>query len=151
MKSLVIYDSVFGNTEKVAIAIGSVLKAKVVNVKDVKLGDLDGIEVLVVGSPTRAFSPTPAIKKFLKSIPAGKLEGVKVAAFDTRARVEKAPKFLKFLAGIFGYAAEPIVKIMAKKGGKSIVEPTGFFVMDTEGPLEDGELRRAEEWARNIN
>lgn len=147
MKTLVIYDSYFGNTEKIANAIGKELKGRVVKVSDIKPSDYDGLDVLVVGSPTRAFNPTPAITNFIKSLD---LDGIKVAAFDTRMDVSKAPGILKFLAGIFGYAAEPMNKKLIRNGGKEIVEPIGFMVEDTEGPLEEGELERAKKWAQKI-
>jgi hypothetical protein len=105
--------------------------------------------VLIVGSPTRAFSATPAIKKLVGSIPGGGLSGVKVAAFDTRfSPADTNSRILRFLVKLFGYAAEPIAKRLQKKGGQPAVAPGGFFVRDTEGPLKEGELERAAAWAR---
>jgi hypothetical protein len=80
------------------------------------------------------------------------LEGVKVAAFDTRyreAEIEKV-RILAFLVKIFGYAAKPIADRLEKKGGELAVPPEGFYVTDTEGPLFEGELERAADWARQI-
>ena len=112
---------------------------------------LKDVELLVVGSPTRAFSPTPAIKTFVKSLPGRSLEGVKVSAFDTRMKIdEKTPGILRFFAGIFGFAAKPILDGLVKKGGNQVVPAEGFFVIDSEGPLADGELERAAEWAKKI-
>ena len=72
-----------------------------------------------------------------------------MAAFDTRAIVEEIDnKILTFMVSIFGYAAKPITDAMAKKGGTPVLEPEGFFVKDSEGPLKDGELRRAKEWGQ---
>ena len=51
---------------------------------------------------------------------------------------------------LFGYAAEPIAKALVKAGGQQVAAPEGFFVTDSEGPLKDGELERAEAWARGI-
>ena len=51
---------------------------------------------------------------------------------------------------IFGYAAKPIADRLEKKGGQLAVPPEGFYVTDTEGPLVEGELERAAEWARKI-
>ena len=155
MKALVIYDSFFGNTEKVANAIGSALgNPKDVTVRRVSESNLDqlkGVELLIVGSPTRAFSPTPAIKSFVKSLPGGSLEGVKVSAFDTRMNIdEKTPGILRFFAGIFGYADKPILNGLVKKGGKQVLPSEGFFVIGSEGPLADGELERAADWAIKI-
>jgi hypothetical protein len=121
-------------------------------VSDVTAADLKGLSLLVVGSPTRAFSPTPAAKKLLSSLPKGALDGTAVAAFDTRMQVNdpKAPGILRFMAGIFGYAAEPLARLLMGKGGKQAAPPTGFFVLESEGPLTAGELERAAGWARQV-
>ncbi len=67
MKSLVIYDSVYGNTEKIAQAIGKTLKGNAISIKQVKPEDLKGIDLLLVGSPTQAFNMLPAMKKLAES------------------------------------------------------------------------------------
>jgi flavodoxin I len=51
---------------------------------------------------------------------------------------------------IFGYAAQPITDRLEKKGGELVVPAEGFYVADTEGPLLEGELERAAEWAKEI-
>ena len=155
MKVLVVYDSVFGNTEKVAQEMGAALSSqsevKTLRVGDVKPDNLTGLDGLIVGSPTRAFSPTPAIKKWLGSIPSKGLQGVKVAAFDTRFNVEDAPsKVLKGMVKVFGYAAKPIGDRLVKKGGDLSLSLEGFFVLDSEGPLKEGELERAAVWAQQL-
>ena len=153
MKILVVYDSYFGNTEKVAQAIGVALgdDVAVKRPRDVEAGELSELDVLIVGSPTRAFSPSDAIKDFLKTIPSGALKGVKVAAFDTRiAKEDTENPVLRFMINIFGYAAKPIGENLVRKGGEPLGEPAGFFVLDTEGPLRDGELERAAGWAKSL-
>jgi flavodoxin len=155
MKALVVYDSVFGNTEKVAQAMGKALgeraEAQVLRVGDVKAEHLAGLDALLVGSPTRAFSPTPAITSWLRGLPRDSLRGVQVAAFDTRFDENNADSaILRFLVRIFGYAAEPIGKRLARKGGELAMPPEGFFVGGTEGPLDEGELERAAAWARGM-
>jgi flavodoxin len=157
MKALVVYDSFFGNTEKIAQAmgdaIGSHMDAEVRRVGDVRPEQLMGSTLLIVGSPTRGFRPSPAISKLLKSIPKNGLNGVRVAAFDTRFtwdKIESSAPILAPLVRIFGYAAKPIADRLGKKGGELIMPPEGFFVEDTEGPLKVGELERAADWARQI-
>ena len=156
MKAMVVYDSAFGNTEKVAQAIGQALGSQgdieVVRVGNVKPEQMAGLTLLIVGSPTQKFRPLGTITGFLKGIPDGKLKGVKVAAFDTRATegaIEKV-RILAFFVKIFGYAAKPIADRLVKKGGDPAVPPEGFYVADTEGPLLEGELERAADWARRI-
>jgi flavodoxin I len=149
MKSLVIYDSYFGNTEKIAQTVATQLNTKAINIQEFKNSQLEDIDLLIVGSPTRAFSPSVNIKNFLNTLP--QLEGIKVGAFDTRLEAEKAPsKILRFLVKIFGYAAKPILKKLESKGGEKILEPIGFYVEDTEGPLREGEVDRAKEWVEGI-
>ena len=168
MKALVVYGSVYGNTEKIARSIAGAISPAIasgvslgVNVGNevelqgvmetdpTSLGELD---LLIVGSPTQQFKPIAPVSSFLKRIPAGSLKGVKVAAFDTRItqtmidQSDPLPIFVK----IFGYAAAPILSALEKKGGKRIAEPMGFFVEDTEGPLQEGELERAASWGEEV-
>ena len=157
MKALVIYDSFFGNTEQIAQAIGNALGSpedvEILRVGNVKPEQLTGVTLLIVGSPTRGFRPTPAISNLLKSIPKNDLKSVKVAAFDTRFtmdEIESSVFILPILVNIFGYAAKPISDGLEKKGGELIIPPEGFFVEGTEGPLKEGELERAADWAKQI-
>jgi flavodoxin len=155
MKVLVIYDSVFGNTEKIAQAIGAALvplgKVDVIRVADLQPAQLEGVELLTVGSPTRGFRPTDAIKSFLGSLPAGKLAGVKVAAFDTRIPTDniKSP-ILRTFVKWGGYADKIIAEALVKRGGSLLVPSKGFFVKESEGPLLEGELERAASWAKQV-
>jgi flavodoxin len=159
MKAMIVYDSFFGNTEKIAQAIaqaigkalGSPEEVEALRVGQVSPGRWAGMTLLIVGSPTRAFSATPATRKFLGSIPKGGLQGIKVAAFDTRIAVEDVDsRILPPLVKLFGYAAEPIAKRLLKKGGELALPAEGFFVEGSEGPLKEGELERAADWARQI-
>ena len=88
MKTLVIYDSQFGNTAKIAHAIGEALRAygdvAVLRVSEVRPEHWAGAGLVVVGSPTQRFRPLPSITQLLAGIPPRGLAGVKVAAFDTR-------------------------------------------------------------------
>jgi len=155
MKVLIIYDSVFGNTEKIAQAISSSFGSKenveTLRISDVKSEKLIGLNLLIVGSPTRAFRPTKAITNFLKKIPSNDLKGVKVAAFDTRiSTADMNSRLLNILVKLFGYAAKPIADKLEKKGGSLIIPPEGFLVKESEGPLKDGQRERAADWAKLI-
>ncbi len=155
MRCIVIYDSFFGNTQQIAEAIGDSIKTKydvrIIKVDNIKADDLDDTELLIAGSPTRAFKATKAVMNFIAGIPAGGLKNVKTASFDTRIDVKETNSgVLNFLVKIFGYAAEPIEVKLKKKGGEPLISPEGFFVKDSKGPLKDGELKRAAEWAKRI-
>jgi flavodoxin len=154
MKALVVYDSFFGNTEQIAQAIGKALgsspEVEVVRVTAVKPEQLSGLQWLIVGSPTRGFNPSPLIKAFLAGIPADGLRGIKVAAFDTRFPASRVPGFLRLLFKALGFADKHIVAGLTKKGGELAAPPGWFYVLDTEGPLVEGELDRAADWARRL-
>ena len=155
MKAIVIYDSQFGNTEKVALAIRDVLsdaaETRLMRASSVAPRDLMAADLLVVGSPTQRFHATEPVERFLKG---ASLRGVRAAAFDTRfdmAEVDsRALKLAVKVAGDSAYAAPRIAGVLEKAGATMVVAPEGFIVTDTEGPLRDGELARAAEWARGI-
>jgi flavodoxin len=155
MEAVILYDSFFGNTEKIANAIGESLRpaysVKSFRPKDASYEEIRKADLLVVGSPTRGFRPTEELKLFLVSLPAQSLAGKKVAAFDTRMAVREVNNLiLTVMVKIFGYAAEPIAHMLKKCGGQLVVSPEGFFVKASEGPLKDGELERAARWGRTL-
>jgi flavodoxin len=155
MKILVVYDSIFGNTEQIARsickAIGSQKGVSILRVGEAKSEALAGLDLLIVGSPTRAFRPTPGIQNLLRKIPWNDLKGVKVAAFDTGIPSEDIQSPIgRFFVNAFGYAAKPVADKLVRKGGELVIPPEGFHVKGTEGPLKEGETERAADWARRI-
>jgi flavodoxin len=150
MKRLVIYDSQYGNTEKVAQEIAKSLSAKAVPFSDVKSSDMNGLDLLVVGSPTQGGRATPALNQFLIDLPSKSLINVKVAVFDTRFQEKDLNFALKLLVRTIDYAAPKMAKILLSKGGNLIVPPEGFIVKGKRGPLKLGEIERASTWLENI-
>jgi flavodoxin len=151
MKALIVYDSVFGNTEKVAQAMAEALQTSAVPVSRVTADMLRGVDLLIVGSPTRSFRPTPAISKFLKSLSKDQLAGVRAATFDTRIWLNTIDSAaFRFLVDKGGYAANTMAHAIKKKGGTLDVLPEGFLVTGEEGPLKEGELERAAAWAQQL-
>jgi flavodoxin I len=137
MKALVIYDSTYGNTERIARAIGEAINGQVSPVGEVIPANLNRFDLLFIGSPTHGGWFTDGIRDLLKVSPA--LEGVSAAVFDTRTK-----------KSIFGFAAPRIARSLEKTGGKLAAPPTGFIVLGIQGPLLDGELERAAKWAKEI-
>jgi flavodoxin len=161
MKALVIYDSQYGNTEKIANAIGMALGAAIssasgsqvesILVRHARLEQLAGLDLLIVGAPTQRFRTTETMLGFLKSIPADGLKGVRVAAFDTRLSLNDIESStFRFIVKTGGFAARHIADRLKKCGGDLILPPEGFLVKDMEGPLLDGELERAADWAKRV-
>lgn len=150
MNSLIIYDSLYGNTEKIAQAIGGVIKAEVKSVNEASNNDFKGLDLLIIGSPTHGGRAKPSMQLFLDQIPEDALENVKVAVFDTRF-LEKDVNFaLRLLIKTIGYAAPKIAGLLKNRGGELVAQPEGFIVVKKEGPLKEGELERAKTWIGDI-
>ena len=69
MKVLLVYDSVYGNTEKITQAMAEAIatsgEAKLLRAGEANPPELESIELLIVGSPTHGGRPTPAVQDFL--------------------------------------------------------------------------------------
>jgi flavorubredoxin len=147
MNTLVVYDSQFGNTERIAQAIAGALRpfgqAQAVHVAQAHPVEFQGIDLLILGSPTQGFRPTLAMQSFLGSVSYQALRGLAVACFDTR-----------FRGGLWKSSAAPrMARQLRTMGAESFVAPESFFVkaMKKEGPLLAGEIERAASWALGIH
>ncbi len=149
-KALVVYDSSFGNTAKIAEAIAGALGTDALLVTTVDYEDLRGSELVIFGSPTQGGAATPFLQEYLKQLPDDIFLGTKVAAFDTRYDSTKQKLWLRVLMKTIGYAAAKILSELSSRGGKVTGEAVGFIVEGREGPLRDGELKRAVQWAQRL-
>lgn len=164
MNALVIYESMFGNTRDVALAIAEGL-ATAMPVTTVDIGSAPAtlpaeIGLLVVGGPTHAHgmstpdsradsarragdelvSRGPGLREWLERLTPGPTL-VRAAAFDTRI---KGPGLL------WGSAAKAMAKRLRTLGFAEAAHPESFLVGGPTGPLFDrlqpGELERARAW-----
>ncbi len=144
MKTLVIYDSKYGNTQKIAEAVAAALPGEpdLLHVKDASPEMLPGYKLAVIGAPTHGAGPSDPVKAFLDQLRPEDLTNTRFAAFDTRMRW--------FILRFFGFAAPKILRRIKQLGGKVVGRPGDFFVSGGEGPLEEGELERASAWAKTI-
>jgi flavodoxin I len=145
MKTFVVYDSVYGNTEKVAHAIGDAIpgEVRVLRVGQVKAGELETVDLLIIGSPTHGALPTEAVQRLVEKIGPPAREGAQVATFDTRLTWG----FLRR----WGFAASKVADKLKEKGWALAGAPEGFFVKGLKkGPLKRGEAERATAWAKEI-
>jgi flavodoxin len=151
MSILIVYDSIFGNTGQVAKAMADELgrshEVKLASVQEARSLDLSGVELLLVGSPTRGFRPTPEIQEFASRSDLPK----RAAVFDTRIDLDTIhPAPLRWVVQAGGYAAERLRTELEEQGCSIIGEPEGFVVLGQEGPLRDNELERAAAWAKSL-
>lgn len=163
LRALVVYESMFGNTERVARAIAKGLaidniEVTVTEVGKAPVGQPLDVDILVVGAPTHAFSlsrprtradavrqgapesrQARGLREWLTAVSG--TSGLGVAAFDTRvSKVRRLPK-----------AAGPRAAKIARQHGFTLLsKPVGFVVDDVKGPLGPHELERAVQWGRFV-
>jgi hypothetical protein len=165
--ALIVYESMFGNTERIARAIRDGLRHYVpaetmpVNrAPDVVPAD---VRLLVVGGPTHAFSMSRlstrqeackegdvvmpvevGLREWLAALDRAdgrRPESLRVTTFDTRiAKVRRLP----------GSAARSAAKLLRRMGYRMLGTSESFFVNATTGPIRDVELERAERWGQEL-
>ena len=144
MKIIVAYDTKFGNTERVALTITQTLRevhtAILRKVTDISRSEVEESQLLVVGCPTHAWGISAATREFFKVLRGGNYREKWGAAFDTR--------FSSPLAG----SAAPEIRKQLKQLGFTVLAPSlSVCVKGFKGPLEEGELEKAVQFARTLN
>lgn len=148
MLTLVIYDTKFGNTAKIAEAIGrgagTLGSVQVVDTAEAARPLPERPDLVFVGGPTQRRGLSPDLRAFVDALPPS-LRSIPAAAFDTRYRGANI---------LMGSAAAEAAKRLGKAGGRLVAPPSSFFI-GRGGPLEQqgleaGELERAEEWGRDV-
>lgn len=135
-KAIVIYDTQFGNTEKIAKALASGINEQgaevdCVRVDAVDVNKLAEYDLLALGGPTIAFGVSKPMKDFLGKLEGIELRGKRAFAFDTRSRF------------IFSGSAAKGIEGKLRGLGMSIVRPcSSAMVKGVEGPLEEGAEER---------
>lgn len=147
MNALVLYESKFGNTEKVAEAIAIALQESLPT-RLAAVGDIEdcaealrALDVLVVGGPTHRHGISPILRETLACLDGRALDGIRVATFDTRLH---GPRLAT------GSAAVRLARLLRHHGAWIVVPPASFLVEGGEGPLDPGELAHARAWAHEV-
>ncbi len=168
MRSVVVYESMYGNTRQLAEAIVHGINevspdARLLHVAAADAAAIDDADLVVVGGPTHVFGMTrpktraqavrdaAADSDRLHVEPAAvdaqgvrewldsvPLEGYRVAAFDTHVRMPGAP-----------HAAGKIERAL-RRLGCSVIAPTASFLVTKDNVLVPGEIDRAYEWGRSL-
>lgn len=164
MRALVVFESIFGNTQEVAqaISVGLSMGGDIaVDIMEVGIApETLGTDVglLVIGGPTQAFGMSRSstrddarLKAGPKVVSAGigvrewieRLAipvGVAAATFDTRINKPRVP----------GSAAKGAHRRLDGRGLEMIAPAESFWVTGTSGPLEAGEIDRARSWGAEL-
>lgn len=145
MRTLIVCDSEFGNTETLAWAVADVLGQDgpvcVGRPADVAPADLAAIDCLLLAGPTQRHGVSPRLAAFLADVPPGALRGLPAAAFDTRSRLDP---------DLAGSASRRLTQALREAGAQLIVPAASFTVAAVSGPLMPGEIARARDWAELI-
>jgi hypothetical protein len=168
VRALLVYESIFGNTRDVALAVAEGLKTRL-PVEMVEVGTAPSVlqpdvALLVVGGPTHAHGMTTAksradsvdragdrmvsrgngLREWLETLQPTP-SPLPAAVFDTRI---KGPGLL------WGSAAKPAGKRLRELGFRLVEEPQDFLVGGPTGPVFDrlveGELDRARAWGMRL-
>jgi hypothetical protein len=164
MYALVVFESMYGNTEQLAGAVADGLRLNfdvdVLNVDEAPPNPPTGVDLLVVGGPTHVFglsrkqtrtdaatrtnsdlvSRFANLRDWLSRVPS-KRRDRDAAAFGTRTkRASWAP----------GSAARGAAKLLRRSGYRLVAEPEDFYVEDTLGPVAIGEIERARRWGEDV-
>ncbi|MEV0168801.1 flavodoxin family protein [Nonomuraea fuscirosea] len=163
MDALVVYESMFGNTEEIAKAIAEGISTRL-RTEAAEAGRAPGavgaeVGLLVVGGPTHAFAMSRAstrrsaaqqatrplvsagngVREWLATLRTSSA-GLRSAAFDTRVAKPRLP----------GSAARGIARRLGRLGVRVLAPAQSFYVLGTEGPLVEGELERARKWGESL-
>jgi flavodoxin len=152
MKALIVYFSKFGNTRRLAEAMAETMKqagdARVVGIDQLAASDFEGADLVVMSSPTHAFTLPQEVRAILEALPQGVLAGKFVAAFDTTVRAWPLRRMR---------ASPKLLDQLRRLGGKPIVPPETFYVRARNPQkageidlLHEGELERARKWADTV-
>jgi hypothetical protein len=162
MRAVVVFESMFGNTEAVARAVADGIGTRM----SVELCPVDAAPdalpqepaLVVVGGPTHAFGlsrrgtredagrqagravtgTARGLREWLTDLERAP-EGTVGAAFDTRVH-----------APVPGSAARRAERRLRRLGLRLVAPATTFWVGGTPGPLRDGEVARAREWGEAV-
>ena len=161
MKALVVFESMFGNTEQIARAVAEGLRASmpvdVAEVIDAPADPPEDVTLIVAGGPTEAFSMSRSntraaaagqggrpgrqdvgLREWMEALPP-RHSNARLVTFDTK--IDK-------MRHLPGSAAKGAAKAGRRHGFDLAAPPESFFVRDTAGPLLEGELDRARAWGQ---
>ena len=167
MKAFVVYESLYGNTRRIAEAIVEGLQtsvpAEAVLVGDARPALIDEASLVVVGAPTHAWGLSRRRTRQVAADDVAKRSGViersalemgvrdwlrdiegnshRSAAFDTR--LDK-PRVLT------GSTMRAIERGLLAAHFTIFSRPRSFVVTGSTGPLAAGELERAREWGKEM-
>ena len=139
MNACVIFDTRYGNTQKIAESFEKGLKAAGIqtvcmNAKDVVVDSLKQYDLICIGAPTEAFSASKPMKEFLGKLKSADLSAKYCFAFDTK------------LDSRFSGSAAKFIENELKNLGLQIIAPReSAIVFSVKTPARGASLKEGEE------
>jgi flavorubredoxin len=130
-KAIILYDSLYGNTKKVAMSLTRGLESggvyvDVIPIQEFKISEINNYKLIAIGGPTHFHGASKQMKSFLSKIKHLRLKNKLGFAFETKAD-------FKFS----GSAAKHIVRSLKKMKIRLIQPIITGIILNKEGPLED--------------
>jgi menaquinone-dependent protoporphyrinogen IX oxidase len=151
-KGIIVYDTSYGNTKKVAETLAETLKesgieADLFDLKDVKKLSAKDYDFLALGSPTKYGTMSFAMKFFLGKVKSEEWMNKPFVAFDTEnpENIEKAAAEKKEWS-----AGEKIADKLREKNMNQLLPVLKASVLGWKGPLAEGEIERTKGYAREL-
>ena len=136
---IVVFDTKFGNTEKIAKSIAAGLRRAGIDAECLGTGEvlpekLKGYDLIVVGAPTQTFTASKPMKEFIDRLEkVSGLAGKKFYAFDTK------------LPSRFSGSAAKYIESRLERMGLRPVEPRSSAIgRGSDFKLDEGEEERFE-------
>lgn len=160
MKTIVVYESLWGNTEAIARAIAEGIgpDTQVLSTDAATPDVVAGADLIVAGSPLLGFTlPTEQMLNDIRKNPANKspVDGATVKPMrlwldDLPKGTGRAASFETRIWWSPGSAAKAILRKLNETGYATVAPAEKFVVSGKYGPLKDGELNRAREWGASL-
>lgn len=145
-RAIIIYESRYGNTRRVAETIAegmrqvSDVEPAVSELKELDLGGLAEFDAIVIGSPNHIGNATKGIRKLIDGLGKIKLEGKLVAVFDT------------YIGRDFEKAVQKMEKQINEKAPSLRLAASGLSIRvdGMKGPITEGELPKCQDFGIKI-
>ncbi|MFX1480226.1 MAG: flavodoxin domain-containing protein [Promethearchaeota archaeon] len=144
-KVIILYDTVYGNTKKVAMSLSRGLEAGNLyvdcsSIQDFKIHEIENYDAVGIGGPTHFHGMSKSMRSFLKIIKKKRMENKLGFAFETKGDFHLA-----------GSAGKKIMRYLKRMKLRIIYPPISGIVLNKEGPLEDRTLNNIEQIGLRIS
>jgi flavodoxin len=145
MKTVIVYDTVAGNTEQMARQVATALEAfgpvSLYRAEDAQPAMIAAADLLVVGCPTQDHTTTPRLAAFLRRLSPEIVREVALAIFDTRYHLLKI---------VVGSGGDVLAAQIERMGGRLLVPVKSFYIEEHKGWADARQLEQAKRWAYGL-